>query len=196
MKRLPGKSKRASTYAAIEPSSIVPSSEPATTISGVEEVARRCSPRSRRATVLEVQRVGQRPGRAEDLRVVLEASHHRPQQRQHDHDAHSTRKPCEKTLSDPPSVPRPRRLRRRGRPVRRCAGAAAPAGVGRRLLGGLGCARRLGLPAHLVLDPLAAAQPHHDGREDQGDDEQDDTDRGRVAGLTVAERLLVDVQRQ
>ena len=36
--------------------------------------------------------------------VVLEGAHHRPQQRQHDHDAHRTSMPWEKTLRAPALV--------------------------------------------------------------------------------------------
>src|SRR3954464_7160354 len=98
--------------------------------------------------------------------------------------AHRMSMPCEKTLRTPPSFFFSFRA---GPPRVSVLATGAPdsagtgAGVSVVFIGS-------------VLQPLAPAQPHHQGGERQRDDEQGDADGGGIGGLSVTERLLVHVQ--
>src|ERR1044072_7957087 len=208
MTRFPGNSNRASTYAAIAPSSIVPISEHPTT----RTVLRKKSPMfdlpQARDQLSKCSAEGSPQGEVKISLSVLRLLITAHSSGMVTSSPQITSMPCEKTLRTLPSLPiRPSGVKRGGRRPARAAsggssslvtrgsseGSACEVTVvppGRRSSGGSRVRSRA--PAS-VLQPFAPAEPAHDDREDQGDDQHRDADRGRASGLPVVEGLGVHV---
>src|ERR687898_1954457 len=89
---------------------------------------------------------------------------------------------CENTLTPASPAPPARR------PSPACRGGAA---VGEPAASGRVVTAMAGPP---VLHPLAPGGAQHDGRDQQGEEEQDDTHRRRVAGAAELEAVLGDLE--